>query len=205
MTKSLMRGRHSAGGFTLVELLAAAALSTLLLTVGFAVTRSLAVRPGRDALDHAAWRLAAERQIRWDLEHAVLAQPPRAGALVIAGYGGINVAAGEVAHLPVTVEYRIQTIGDRRWLVRQQTWLEAGPRSRTLTQLVCADVSDLVVIARVPTPRRGAQGRRDRADFTDALPAALQQLRGFEPAPSRCRVSVVFRSGVAPLVVEVSR
>ena len=140
--------RRRRGAFTLLELLAASALSAVLMVVLLQVIGTLArgrVVLERDAAaDEAPWQADLAENLRWDLLNAteVEAGPNR---LVLTGHGSLDRATLSAGHEPVTVVYALRRLGSRTWLVRRQSPRGMAGGGRGWTELVCPDVTGFVV------------------------------------------------------------
>lgn len=140
--------RRRAGGFTLLELLAASALAAVLMVVMLQVIASLArgrvVLERETAAGPAPWQADLVEIIRWDLFHATdgTAEPNR---LRLAGHGSLDRATLEAAHRPVTVVYALEQLGGRTWLVRRQSPRGGMTNERGWSELVCPDVIGFAV------------------------------------------------------------
>ena len=135
-------------GFTLLELLAASALSAILMVVLLQVIASLArgkVALERDATtDTPPWQADLVELVRWDLTNTTegTAEPNR---LRLSGHGSLDRASLAPAHEPVTVAYALEPLGGRTWLVRRQSPRGALTNERGWSELVCPDVTGFVV------------------------------------------------------------
>ena len=177
-----------ATGFTLVELLAATALSLLLVLACLAVLRSIR-RAAAVANDLGAdWTAAVGGRLRWDLANAVVVRQDARG-LLLGGYGSRDGSTGEPTHRPVVVTYSVQTIGGRRWLVRDQAGLDPLAHDRGTTDLVAGDVGSFAVTMppEQPTP----------ADADDPTPLVFRQLPGFRRLPDGLRLRLTAEGGAA--------
>lgn len=145
----------AARAFTLLEMLMATALSTVLMIGVMAVVADLgsagldsSVRQrkpletggdpapgiGRDAL--GAW----VGLLREDLRHATEVVASRDNELTLWGYGALDSRSRERTHRPVRVRYGIETVGGRSWLVRRQSLLDALTNQNVQRDLVCGGV-----------------------------------------------------------------
>ncbi len=180
--------------FTLVELVAATALSALLLTAVLSVVRTLNRRPPPDGYLDVAAPLAA--QLRWDVANAVVLRTGPAG-LTLAGYGSLDPDTMEPTREPTQVTYALQTVGERTWLVRRQQALDARAEGGTSAELVCGDVTALTVDA---PPTAADREAATRPADEDPTPLAFAALAGAWPVPPRVRVAVTFATPGRPVV-----
>ena len=185
--------------FTLVELVAATALSAVLLTVVLSVVRTVN-RPvaATDPATDTAGPLA--RQLRWDLTNAVVLRTDDRG-LTLAGYGSLDPVTREPTHQPVVVTYTLRPATDQLWLVREQTSLDARAEGGTITDLVCGDVARFTVDAPPSAADRAAATRPAEEDPT---PLPFQRLAHVRPVPSRVRLTVTFANAARPAVEGVA-
>jgi prepilin-type N-terminal cleavage/methylation domain-containing protein len=128
-------------GFTILELLAATALTALLMVVVLHVISSLG--RSRAALarqvDGGAWRANLLDTLRHDLCNASTASFRQDG-ITLAGHGALDRNTLAHGHEPVTVTYGLTTIHGRRWLVRSQARRD-GASNEPWAELLCPDVS----------------------------------------------------------------
>jgi prepilin-type N-terminal cleavage/methylation domain-containing protein len=183
--------------FTLLELLAATALSAVLMVVLLQVLASLArgkVVLERDtAADAAPWQADLVEHLRWDLTNATegAAEPNR---LRLTGHGSLDRATLAPGHDPVTVTYALERLGGsagnrtggggggRTWLVRRQSPRGGLTNERGWSELVCPDVTGFAVEpVDAPDPTglfaraRGGGGGRSRGPAT--LDASTRAVR----------------------------
>ena len=134
--------RNSA--FTLVELLAATALSTLLFLAALSVIHTLGPATRVEKEESHAWTLAARQQLEWDLNNAAILKQDEHG-LILGGYGALDPQSMTAVHLPVLVTYALRDIENQRWLVREQTSLNPLAKVLNFSELVCRDVKSFSV------------------------------------------------------------
>lgn len=126
-------------GFTLVELLASMALTTLLMLAIFQVLASVA-RQGR-AMAAAEretvepWQADLVGAIRWDLINAKTVTS-EGNQLTVQGHGSLDRATLSPRHGPTEVSYLVRRISGRNWLVRR----EKPADSAAWTAMVCPDI-----------------------------------------------------------------
>jgi prepilin-type N-terminal cleavage/methylation domain-containing protein len=144
-----MRDARRRQAFTLIELLAASALSALLVLVLFQVLGSLTrSRAGleRAAVDEeqsatqTAWKSDLLDLLRWDLTNAsdVSIKP---GLVVLTGHGALDRRSLAATQEPVTVVYRVEHRGTANCLVRHQVSRNGLSAGSDWSELVCADVT----------------------------------------------------------------
>lgn len=184
----LLRSRPSRGGFTLTELLAALTLTVLLMG---SVLGMLTVvhRAQREVLEQhgipAPWEVQLEEILAWDLENSRSIVVTESGVR-LDGFAGRDLSTRAPLHCPARVEYEIVSVKDRRHLIRRETHVELLHLDNSLTELVCADVTQI----RMGAPR--APGRAlAQAEATKTLPNG--------PLPERLSVTLV--GGTPPTVL----
>ncbi len=131
-------------GFTAMELLAACALTALLMVVVLSILGSMAAQRGallrRPA--KAPWVGQLADQLRWDFANSRRLRWQR-GKLILVGYGGRDFTNDAVTHRPTRVEYAVKSVGTRSWLTRRETQLDSRSNVNSRTELACAGVSRL--------------------------------------------------------------
>ena len=187
--------RHQRRGFTLLELVAATALSAVLLTVVLAVIRT--ANRATPAADDA---LPLADQLRWDLSNAVVIGADSHG-LTVAGYGSLDPATLAATRGPAVVTYALRSAGDHVWLVREQSELSARSSATAWAELAAADVTGLTVDAPI---KPADQSAATRPSAEDPTPLPFQHLAGLYPVPPRVRVTVRFANR-PPVDVEAFR
>lgn len=135
-------------GFTLVELLLATTLSTLLLIGVMAVVTGLSSSAGFErsvgATGHATDPAVVDswlRLLREDFENARRIELLSDTELEVVGYAALDPQSGERTHRPVRVVYAIERVGGRDWVVRRQTALDVLTNKATTGALVCGGLS----------------------------------------------------------------
>jgi prepilin-type N-terminal cleavage/methylation domain-containing protein len=185
--------------FTLIELVAATALSAVLLTVVLSVVRTVnRPQPTSDATTELAAPLS--RQLQWDLANAVVLRTDARG-LTLGGYGSLDPATLEPTHVPVVVTYTLRPAGDRLWLVREQSSLDALAEGGTWDELACGDVAAFTVDA-PPTAADRAAATQPAED--DPTPLSFQRLAGVRPVPPRVRLTITLATTGHPSVEVVA-
>ena len=110
-------------GMTLVELIAAVAISAILAVAALTIVRGVA-RPVRDAANDDSGD-ALYRIIKRDLECSVELRAFR-DRLEFRGYSMLRGRPRDPSHGPVLVAYNVKRAGGREWLVRGQRVLTSG-------------------------------------------------------------------------------
>jgi prepilin-type N-terminal cleavage/methylation domain-containing protein len=161
-------------GFTLVEMLLASVLLSLLMMGVFAVVVAVARPAGRVAevsprvsggsgmmptvagakTDSAQAPVplndgvvdALVRLLREDLKHASSISCDE-GGITLVGHGAVDAAGRAPTHRPARIEYRIETIDDRHWLIRRQFALDLLTTQNIQRDLVCVGVTSVDLVA----------------------------------------------------------
>ncbi|MCC7409229.1 MAG: prepilin-type N-terminal cleavage/methylation domain-containing protein [Phycisphaeraceae bacterium] len=174
----MRRGLH---GFTLVEVLGATVLLSLLMFAALSVTiglhrqaRALTVmenaRPG--------WQQDLVALLRYDLAHAEhVEMNPRMQTLTLRGYSYLDADTRRPHHRPVEVTYQLVETDDStsvvdqnarpRWLVRKQVNLDDLSNRNTWSDLVCGGVKRFRLVL-ATAENNGESGRNsDRSSQLD--------------------------------------
>jgi prepilin-type N-terminal cleavage/methylation domain-containing protein len=179
-------------GFSLMEMLAAVTLASVLLMVLLIVATS-ASRSGQAAAAHAATseRSAATLElIRVDVLAALRMQLPE-GGLIVEGVGVLDPRTLEPAHRPGRIEYRVADWGDGlRGLVRTQVAASGGA---TMMELVDMRITGLDVAPDMP----GADAAR-HAEPPGASPGEGESWMSPPPA---LRVTLTLATSGNPITV----
>jgi len=145
-------------GFTLLELLIATMLTTLLMMGVVAVVAGMGssaagVAPpacadagptGQTARaeDIAAW----VGMLRDDLNQARLITRRGPGVLAMVGYASLDAQRREITHRPVTLVYKIEDIDGLQWVIRRQAALDVLTNQNVQRDLVCCGVTRFEVV-----------------------------------------------------------
>lgn len=155
-------------GFTLLELLLASALTTLLMVgvLGLVSQIGLPAEEPSDTLSRdAAYRGFADT-LRLDLEHAASIDASEPNRIVLLGNGSLDAEARRRTHRPVRIVYEISEVGDRRWLIREQRRLDVLTNRNVQRDLVAAGI-DAFELASVPMPSGPLGGAGDESEPSD--------------------------------------
>jgi hypothetical protein len=140
--------------FTILEMLAATALTALLMLAVFQVIGSVGRTRAAMARqpETGFWKADLLDTLRRDLSNSTAVRY-EAGGVTLTGHGALDRATLAPTDEPVTVTYGIATIAGRNWLYRLQTPRAAAAR-QPWRELVCADVTDFSVrpVATVALP-----------------------------------------------------
>ena len=135
----------TSGGFTLVELLLATALSAVLMSAVLSILAALS--RDRVRLDKARAVPATAPildRIQWDIRNAVTMSELSQG-LVLIGHGGIDPKILTPNGRLTRVTYRTINEGGSRALVREQAYLDDPFRPQPWRGIVAVGVTDLTV------------------------------------------------------------
>ena len=159
--------------FTILELLAATALTALLMAAVLHVVG--AIGASRAALArHAgagAWQADLLNLVRRDMTNASKVTL-RADGMALTGRAALDAGTLELRHEPVTVVYGLSVIDGRSWLVRRQSPREGLSHAPAWGELICPDVSGFVVRRASSMP--GASGSSLAAlGMPEDVPAAV--------------------------------
>jgi hypothetical protein len=139
--------------FTILELLAATALTALLMAAVLHVVG--AIGASRAVLarhaDAGAWRADLLDLVRRDMTNASKVTF-RDDGLILSGRAALDAGTLELRHEPVTVVYGLSLIDGRSWLVRRQSPREGLSHAAAWAELICPDVSGFVVRRASSTP-----------------------------------------------------
>lgn len=132
--------------FTILELLAATALTAVLMTAVLKVVGSLGRSRAALALhaDVAPWRADLFDTIRRDLSNSAQANF-RPDGMVLIGHGAIDPATMSTIDQPVTVTYRLADVDGHCWLVRTQAARGGPTDAPAWSELLCPDVAAFTV------------------------------------------------------------
>jgi hypothetical protein len=159
---------NSVRGFTLVELLLATVLTTILMIGVLAVITSLGARgvvadggrPLEGLSESQAWE-ACVRLLREDLDQASSADAAKPNVLRLSGYGALDARSREQAHRPVKVVYAVEEIDGRPWLTRRQDAMDVLVQNNVQRDLVCSGVRRFELAKTPPVNKDApAEGRR---------------------------------------------
>jgi hypothetical protein len=133
--------------FTILELLAATALTALLMVAVLHVVGTIGA--SRAALarqaDAGAWRADLLDQLRRDLTNASKVSFGQ-NSMTLAGHGALDARTLELRHEPVTVVYGLSVIDGRSWLVRRQAPRDGLSNAPAWGELICPDITGLAIV-----------------------------------------------------------
>ena len=139
------------GGFTLVEILLAVTLATVLMAAVLAVLGGVGRDRKRLATDGQPTRpVAAMELLRWDLINATTITTTADG-VVLRGHGGIDPASLTPNNRLTRVTYRVRRGGDSRndggasSLIREQRYLDDPVRPEPWADLVLRGVRGVAI------------------------------------------------------------
>ena len=173
-------------GFTLVELLAAILLTTLLTTALMGVIRAMNQQRKLTAGEHSleGWKLQLRQRLLSDFSNA-RRMSVTDGRLTLLGYASRDAEAGVATHRPCEVVYRLESLAGRNWLVREESPLGTQTPSHANAELAAYGIARIQVV-------------RLEADGTEADVVLNQAQRGDLMAiPSRLRCSLLTEDGTS--------
>ena len=133
-------------GFSLIEMLAAAALSAVLMIGLLAVIAGVGRtrRAFAERTEQAAWSAGVADLLRTDLRNA---QTIKVGAnqLTLTGTGALDAQTLAPTHRPVRIEYSLQTAAGQSWLIRRQVDLDVLSTANSWSEPVCPGVASFAV------------------------------------------------------------
>jgi prepilin-type N-terminal cleavage/methylation domain-containing protein len=135
-------------GLTLIELLAAMAIMTLLLGATLTVIGAIGRAERHDARRHEA-RFGPERLreiLTIDIEHARRCRVDGSG-VELQTLARLRSDDLELEHVPATVQYEIALVGETHWLIRVQrdAATDAGHSQGTHRELLCPGVRSIAL------------------------------------------------------------
>ncbi len=179
-------------GFTLLELLLATVLVTLLMMGVLGVVVRVA---GPIADTNAAGRndpntipqgtvSAWVSLLREDLAHARGVSVSDDGVIALAGHLALDRQGREQTHRPALVIYQLEDIGDQSWLVRKQMLLDVLSTEAIQRDLVCSGVQRFTLLRRDVKDEQwvAASGRSDDEWLDELLSRAVGQSLSAEDA-----------------------
>jgi prepilin-type N-terminal cleavage/methylation domain-containing protein len=133
--------------FTLLEMLTATVLLGLLMVGVLAVVRDIGAGGGPVASPLAPHAVADIDDIGYwmgllceDLDHAQVVDASVPNRLTLTGHSALDAASSEQTHRPARVQYELQDIGGRPWLIRRQTAQDVLTNENVRRDLVCYGV-----------------------------------------------------------------
>jgi len=129
-------------GLTVIELLAAAALASMLMVAVLGLLRILAAKQ-RILVDQTRmppWQDLLVHQLRLDLSNArgFELAPDR---LLLVGYGAKDFDTRRPTHRPAEVLYRLVSVADRTWLVREETHVDSLSNANRRMEIACSGLT----------------------------------------------------------------
>ena len=106
------------------------------------------------------WRQSLEEQLRWDLTQARRFEFS-AGRLWLMGYAARDFATGVATHCRSEVVYRLARLGERTWLVREETQPDMLSNRNYRREIVCCGLATLAM--EIP-------GEKDATSHSGSMP-----------------------------------
>lgn len=155
--------RLSPSGLTLVELLAATVLATLLMGAVLGLLTSLTRNQRTILKSHGIpdpWQTRLQELFEWDLQNSRSLQATPNG-FQLEGFAGRDFSTGTPLHCPCRITYEIIDDEDRQHLIRRETQTESLNLDNTTSALACLDVGQVVCGA----PRAAAESENSASSL----------------------------------------
>lgn len=150
-------------GFSVIELLAALVLATMLMIVvmGFLSVISQRRKALLENAPSRMWQQVLTRQIHTDLANArrYEFQPDR---LRLMGFCAVDPRSSQLTGRPAEVSYDLVQVNSQTWLFRTETLLDSDTNDNQRRELVCRNVT------RMKLERMG--GTNEKKRFSGAIP-----------------------------------
>jgi hypothetical protein len=125
-----------------VELLVATALASMLLVTVMGILKTLATKRkvllAQDTV--APWQQSLEEQLRWDLAHTRRFELA-ADSLRLMGYAARDFGTQVATHRRSEVVYRLVRLGEKTWLLREETQPDMPSNRNRRREVVCCGLS----------------------------------------------------------------
>tara|TARA_R110002072_G_scaffold301976_2_gene483193 strand:+ start:10534 stop:11196 length:663 start_codon:yes stop_codon:yes gene_type:complete len=169
----LSMARRARSGMTLIEVLAAAVLVSLLMAGLCGILTGL--HRQRVALSTLAtpeaWRYRLQQQIEWDFKNARRLHV-RSNQLTLVGYGSRDFRSGMPTQRPSEVAYFLVPVNGERWLVRRESHLDELTNRNSQITVLASGISEI----RVGRPEESIN------DYVPTLPGI-----DLSPVPAKVR------------------
>jgi hypothetical protein len=143
---SFQQWHSGRSAMTLVELLAATILAALLMAAVLGVLkavtreqRALRIHPSAEA-----WQAQLIRQLEWDLANSRSVTSTATGFQLV-GFAGRDFASGAALHCRTSIEYAVEMVHGRSFLVRSEAHLDAANLDNQSRDLVCNQIERIVL------------------------------------------------------------
>ncbi len=161
-------------GFTILEMLAAIVLASMLMAAVLGVLRTATLQTRELSAKYPVhhWKRAFSAQLDRDLASArrIAASPEH---LRLIGYGGSDFVRGEATLRPTEIIYEIVAGKDRTWLVRREIHLDALEERNSRSELVATNISALHV-ERLRQRRAGVYVPEEISAKLSAIPSRVR-------------------------------
>ena len=176
-------------GLTIVELLAATALATMLVAAVLGVLNRVTQQQKVLLTDDAPepWHNRIVDLLEWDLANSQTIRTTPDG-IHLEGFASRDVVTGEPLHCPAVVSYLIVREGERSWLMRRETHPDALVLDNRTAELVCAGAERILA-----TPPGAAA-----ATSIDGMPSEAVSLAD-GALPARLKIVVYARNKPEPI------
>jgi type II secretory pathway component PulJ len=168
---SIRRTLQRRSGMTLVELLAATILAALLMAAVLGVLKAITREQKALKSDGSSepWQAQLIRQLEWDLTNSRSVVTTANGFQLI-GFAGRDFATGAALHCRTSVEYAVQDVEGKSFLVRSEAHLDSANLDNQTLELVCNHVERVALSAadaRSATAKKTAANGSDDASIPD--------------------------------------
>lgn len=172
-----MRSPCHHNAFTLIEMLTATALTTLLMLLVLAVIAGVGRSEAILAMQirHDSWPPSLVQLVRWDLAHAAKVTAADIG-FTLEGHGALDPATSSPNGQPAKVQYTVVSAGGRNWLIRRQTALYGDSGEGAWSEIICPDVQS-IELAPADRAESDANARRSpREEIPDEVRLVVRSI-----------------------------
>jgi hypothetical protein len=153
---------------TLVELVAATILAALLMAAVLGVLkavtreqRALRIHPSAEA-----WQAQLIRQLEWDLANSRSVTATATGFQLV-GFAGRDFASGAALHCRASIEYVVQIVRGRSFLVRSEAHLDSANLDNQSLELVCNQIERIVLSSTAESTPNPTSAKKTTPQNTD--------------------------------------
>lgn len=143
-------GTRLRNGFSIVELLVALTLSSLIVGVILGLTNSLAKTKSRlqEAMPVNSWQQILQAQLQRDFLHSRSVNIKK-DILQFEGYAAVDPNTGKLVHRPTSIVYFFYPGDQHNFLIRKETHLDEPPPSNVSQSIVAVDIARFHLIDRL--------------------------------------------------------
>jgi prepilin-type N-terminal cleavage/methylation domain-containing protein len=170
---------HSRNGLTLLELLTALVLASLMMSGVVGVLRQMKQKSKQiDQLDlQPAWESRLVSLITHDLQNSRRISVNET-SITLTGYMGRDFNTGQATHRPTQVRYFARQTEENAWLLREEQHIDVRSTENTQTEVVCYDTRSLTI------------ERLEEGTLRLATPLRQPTNQVFVTIPARLRISL---------------